>query len=93
MKIQPAKMESVPVPAKAKSKSTADAAAPDLQTDQLQLKTGRNDRMKEALMSQPEVRPEVVAMAKKLAADSTYPSSDVLAKIAEKFIADAKTSK
>jgi hypothetical protein len=93
MKIQPAKMESVPVPAKAKPKAPADAAVSDAQTDQLQLKTGRNERMKQALMREPDVRPEVVERAKKLAADPNYPSSDILAKIAEKFIADAKNSK
>lgn len=93
MKIQPAKMESVPLPAKAKPKSPADAAMPDVQTDQLQLKTGRNERMKQALMSEPAVRPEVVERAKKLAADPNYPSPDILAKIAERFISDAKNSK
>lgn len=93
MKIQPTKMESVQLPPKAKPQSPPDAAAPDVKTDQLQLTTGRNERMKAALMNEPAVRPEVIERAKRLAADPNYPSPDILAKIAEKFIADAKSSK
>lgn len=66
---------------------------PEVQADQLQLKTGRNERMKEVLMNEPAVRPEVIERAKTLAADPNYPSPDILAKIAERFIADSKSSK
>jgi hypothetical protein len=48
--------------------------------------------MKQALMSEPAVRPEVIERAKKLAADPNYPSADILAKIAERFINEAKNS-
>jgi len=93
MKIQPVKIENVQLPPKANPKSPADAAMPEVQADQLQLKTGRNERMKEVLMNEPAVRPEVIERAKALAADPNYPSPDILAKIAERFIADSKSSK
>ncbi len=40
-----------------------------------------------ALKNQPEVRPEVVARARALAADPTYPSAEVIKHIAGKILA------
>ncbi len=43
--------------------------------------------LKTALERQPAVRPEVVARARALAADSNYPPAAVLRKVAEQILA------
>jgi hypothetical protein len=39
-----------------------------------------------ALQRQPEIRPDVVARARTLAADPSYPSQEVLKKVAEQIL-------
>ncbi|MBA3849068.1 MAG: hypothetical protein C0502_03625 [Opitutus sp.] len=43
--------------------------------------------LRAALAAQPEIRPDVVARGKALAADPSYPSVDILRNVAAKFIA------
>ena len=91
MIIQPVKTENVPAPPKTRPQP-APGAKPESQPPE-QEKVGRKERLMKALERQPSVRPEVIERAKLLAADPDYPSADVLAKVAEKFVAAEKRSK
>lgn len=42
--------------------------------------------LKSALSSQPEIRPEVVARARELAADPSYPSAAILRQVGEAIL-------
>ncbi|HLP24595.1 MAG TPA: hypothetical protein VK477_02875 [Acidobacteriota bacterium] len=42
--------------------------------------------LRAALAAQPEIRPEVVARGKELAADPNYPSNDILRKVGEALL-------
>ena len=42
--------------------------------------------LRAALQAQPEIRPEVVARGKELAADPNYPSTDILRKVGEALL-------
>jgi hypothetical protein len=42
--------------------------------------------LKSALSSQPEIRPDVVARAKELAADPSYPSAAIIKNVAQQII-------
>jgi hypothetical protein len=91
MKIQPVKTDIIQQPARARRKVASDAAeAKEACGPQ---KAGRKDSLKEALMREPAVRPEVIERARQLAADPEYPPADVLAKVAAKFIVAAKGSR
>lgn len=48
--------------------------------------TEQSSALREALAAQPEIRPEVVARGKELAADPSYPSFDILRKVGEALI-------
>ena len=48
---------------------------------------GQSTALRGALATHPEVRPEVVARGKALAADPNYPSLDILRSIGAKLIA------
>lgn len=48
---------------------------------------GHSSTLRAALAAQPEVRPEVVARGKLLAADPNYPSTDVLREVASQIVA------
>ena len=48
--------------------------------------------LKASLSSQPEIRPEVVARAKELAADPSYPSAAVLKSVAGQILASPDLS-
>ena len=91
MNIQPVKTEAVQVPPKARPKAVPDKVespgAPE------QEKVGRKERLVEALASEPAVRPEVLERAKELASDPDYPGPNVMAKLAARFIEDAKRAK
>jgi hypothetical protein len=91
MKIQPVTTDAIQPTAKARPKVRADAVEP--QDVDGQQKTGRKERLKEALLREPAVRPEMLERAKRLAADPDYPSKDMLAHIAETFIADVKRTR
>jgi hypothetical protein len=52
----------------------------------------QSQQMLEALQNQPEIRPEVLARAKQLAADPNYPPSDVIANVANLFVNDTSTN-
>ncbi len=51
-----------------------------------QLSTDSAAFLRSELERQPEVRPEVVERARALAADSNYPSRDVLSKVGEMIL-------
>lgn len=57
-----------------------------------QFTAGHSAALRSALQAQPEVRPEVVARAKALAADPNYPPRDVLEKVAGLIIASPDLS-
>lgn len=50
------------------------------------LSTAGSEFLRTKLASEPEVRPEVVARGEKLVADSSYPSSEILGKVAQKIL-------
>jgi len=50
------------------------------------LYTDQAQQLSAALASQPEVRPEVVARGKALAADPSYPGPEILSKVAGMII-------
>ena len=58
-----------------------------------QEKVARKEGLIQALAAEPAVRSEVLERARKLATDPNYPPADVLEKLAERFIGDAKRSK
>jgi hypothetical protein len=91
MKIQPFKTDNVQLPSRPRPKAAAGADEPKGTTGQQ--KAERKERLKEALMREPAVRPEVVERARKLAADPDYPSVAVLTKIAEKFVNTSKRAR
>jgi hypothetical protein len=43
--------------------------------------------LREALAAQPEIRPEVVARGKELAADPSYPSNEILRQVGQTLLA------
>lgn len=90
MNIQPLKTESVPTPAKPKTPLAK--PSPEVPPETTTPST-KNDRHLEALRQEPAVRAEEVTRGKALAADPTYPSDDLLAKLAEIFVNDASRTK
>jgi len=86
MNIQPLKTDAVPTPAKPKAAPAKPAPEPPPQPA---VQATKNERHLEALRNEPDVRAAEVARGKALAADPHYPSSDVLAKLAEIFVNDA----
>ena len=62
--------------------------APQRQVElrQDQVSTSRADFLRAELKRQPEVRPEVVARARELAADPSYPPTEVMQKVAEQIL-------
>jgi hypothetical protein len=51
-----------------------------------QISTESASFLKASLSSQPEIRPDVVARAKELAADPSYPSSAIMKNVAAQII-------
>lgn len=91
MNIQPVKTDIIQPPSKTKARAVAETSGPAVPVDQSAV--GRKEALKEALLREPALRPEMVERARKLAADPDYPSSAVLTKLAEKFVADAKRAR
>jgi hypothetical protein len=83
MNIQPLKSHVVQAPAKPKAQPAKPAAQPESPEAP---KAGKYDKLKAALQQEPGVRAEEVARGKALVADPGYPSDEVLAKIAERFL-------
>ena len=90
MNIQPLKTDSVTTPPKAATKSAKPAKEP---TTEETPQTAKQEKLLAALANEPEVRTEEVARGKELAADPGYPSDDLLAKLADVFVQDARRSK
>lgn len=83
MNIQPVKSDGIVPPAKAKAqpaKSAPATAAADV------FKPEQNEKLLSALQAEPDVRPEVLERARALVTDPTYPSNDILAKVADNLL-------
>lgn len=107
MKIHPLKPQQILTPPsaakteKARGVKTAGAAAGDTAgaAAQTAARTGDNfqteakQKIMHALQNEPEARPDVVARAKALAADDSYPGDDVLAHVAKVFVKGAAKQK
>ena len=65
----------------ASKKQAANASSKSVSGDSLSLDNSK--MVEQALKSTPEIRPEVVARGKQLAADPNYPSQDVINKVAQ----------
>ena len=90
MNIQPLKTDCVHAPAKPK----APPAKPTQASSANEAPEGaRNHRLMEALRNETDVRAAEVDRGKALAADPNYPSDDILAKLAETFVNDAKRAR
>lgn len=66
----------------APSRSTADVFKPE-----------QNEKLMSLLHAEPDARPDAVARARALVADPTYPTSDVLEKLAQVLIGPVQRSK
>ncbi len=51
-----------------------------------QFSAANSAALRSALASQPEIRPEVVARGRALAADPTYPSKDILSQVGQQIL-------
>jgi len=90
MNIQPLKTESLSVPAKPKAQPAIPIrASAQEETPQ----STKNERLMKALRNEPDVRATEVERGKALAADPNYPSDDILGKLAEIFVNDAKRTR
>ena len=90
MNIQPFKTDSVSLPPKPAARITKPANEP---TAEDAPQVAKRDKLAAALANEPEVRAEEIARGKALAADPNYPSNDILARLAEVFVNDARRSK
>lgn len=90
MNIQPVKTDSVSTPPKTAVRS-AKPAKETAATDTVEVP--RQEKLLAALANEPDVRADEVARGKALAADPDYPSADLLAKLADVFVNDARRSK
>ena len=90
MNIQPLKTDSVTTPPKATAKSAKPAKEPA--TEETPQMT-KQDKLLAALAKEPEVRAGEIARGQELAADPGYPSDEMLAKLADIFVQDARHSK
>ena len=89
MKIQPLNTEVVPVAAKLKAPQTKTQQQAEVQDT---MKPGASEKLLEALRSEPEIRVESLERGRALVADTNYPAADLLQKLAELFIEDARKS-
>ena len=90
MNIQPLKTESVTTPPKPAARSAKPAKEPAAaETPQV----ARQEKLRAALAKEPEVRAEEIARGQELAADPGWPSDELLAKLAEVFVNDARRAK
>ena len=90
MNIQPYKSESVLVSPKSAAKPAKPAKeTSDGETPQIT----KQEKLLADLAKEPEVRTPEVERGRALAADPGYPSDDLLAKLAEIFVNDARKSK
>ena len=90
MNIQPCKSECVPAPSKPAAKA-AKAAKESAASETPQIT--KQEKLLAELAKEPDVRTQEVERGKALAADPGYPSDDLLAKLAEVFVNDARNSK
>ena len=60
--------------------------SPFIRTGSDQFSARNSATLRAALAAQPEIRPEVVARGRELAADPTYPSTAVLRQVADKIL-------
>ena len=90
MNIQPCKSEGVSAPPKPAAKAAKPAKeSADGETPQI----AQQHKLLAELEKEPDVRAQEVERGRALAADPDYPSKDLLAKLAEVFVNDARNSK
>jgi hypothetical protein len=77
-------------PAKPKAQPTK--ASPARPAEDV-FKPDQQQKLLNQIQSEPDVRPEVVARARLLAADSNYPSRDALEKIARALLSEDSEAK
>ena len=84
MNIQPVKSENVVVPAKAKATAQAAQQAPPADTDGMPdaALVERKRQLLEKLGTLDDTRPEKVAQAEAIVADTTYPAHELMARLA-----------
>ena len=90
MNIPPLKTDNVTTPPKTAARSAKPAKEPAAEETP---PTAKQEKLLAALANEPAVRAEEVARGKDLAADPDYPSDDLLAKLADVFVKDARRSK
>jgi hypothetical protein len=90
MNIQPLKSHSVPLPAKPAAKPATPPAEPGAPEAPAKTKRARH---LEVLKHEPAVRAGEVERAKRLAADPNYPTDDILARIADRFVSGSRGAK
>ena len=88
MNIRPVKTDAVIQPASSRASKAPEPAKEQIAADSF--KAEQKDKLMTALHEQPEVRPEVVERAQRLAADPDYPSAEALEAVAKLFVRDAK---
>ena len=90
MNIPPLKTDSVTTPPKAAARSAKPAKEPATEATP---ETAKQEKLLASLAKEPEVRAEEIARGQDLAADPNYPSDDLLAKLADVFVQDARRAK
>lgn len=90
MNIPPLKTDSVTTPPKAAARSAKPAK--ETATEETPPAT-KQEKLLGALANEPEVRAEEIARGQDLATDPNYPSDDLLAKLADVFVQDARRAK
>lgn len=87
MNIQPVKSEGVPAPVKPKA---APAKAPEAPAESDHRLTSHEARLRDILSQLPTDRPEAIERGRSFAADPNYPSTDLLARLAQMFVDEPK---
>jgi hypothetical protein len=90
MNIQPCKSECVSVPSKPAAKSAKPAKEASTEEPP---QVAKQQKLLASLNAEPDVRPEEIARGEAIAKDPNYPSDDLLAKLAEVFVNDARRAK
>jgi hypothetical protein len=86
MNIQSIKTDVVSVPAKTKAAVPAKVKDSEVEVQPDPVQVERKAQLLAKLKSQNEVRPEVLERAKQIAADTTYPSNELMSRLTRIFL-------